>query len=214
MKQHAASRLFGSCVIAGIPLTLILWVTLELLRSDYNPFRNLLGEYLAGPFSILGTAAACLLAATFLALLAGLQLSVRPSGFLVASSVLLGVVVISLCVSALFPLDATPPDGGRLACAGAGIIHILSPVRFYALLMALLLTLPVAYQRDEQWRPLSRVTLLLGVLILALQAGFILAPFYLRGLVQRGIGLVILAWLVLTALRLRQATPSARGPVA
>jgi len=206
-----SSRFFGSCVIAGIPLTFIIWATLERLRSDYSPFRNLLGEYLVGPFSFLGTAAACLLAATFLALLVGLQLSVRPSGFLTASCVLVGVVAISLCVSAVFPMDMRPPDGSHPIITWTGIIHVVSPIRFSALLIALLLTLPGAYKRDEKWRPLARVTLFLGVFIIALQVAFILAPFDLRGLAQRGIGLVILVWLVLTGWRLRQVLPFTYG---
>ena len=214
MKQHTLARFLSSCVIAAIPVTLIMWATLELLRHDYSPLRNLLGEYLVGPFSFLGTAATCMLAAAFLVLLVGLRLSVRPSGFLTASCVLLGVVVISLCVSAVFPIDVRPPDGNRPTFTGAGLIHIVSAVRFYALLIALLLTLPSAYKRDEKWRPLLRVTLFLGFLILAFQVGFILAPFDLRGLVQRGIGLVILVWLVLTSLRLRQAIPSSHGTAA
>jgi hypothetical protein len=190
-----------------MPLTLITWATLELLRSDYNPLRNMLNEYLVGPFGFLGTAAACMLAAIFAMLLLGLRRSVRPSGFLTASCVLLGVVAISLCVSAVYPADAWPPEGSRPTLTGAGIIHLVSAVRFYALLLALLLTLPGAYKRDEKWRSFSPVILFLGFLILALQVVFIFAPFDLRGLVQRGIGLVILVWLLLTSLRLRQAIP-------
>ena len=188
--------------------------TVELLRPDYSPLRNLLNEYLVGPFSFLERAAACMLAATFLMLLAGLWVSVRPSGFLTASCVLLGVVVVSLCVSAVFPIDVRPPDGSRPIFTWAGIIHIVSAVRFYALLIALLLTLPSAYKRDEKWRSFSHVTLFLGFLILASFVGFIFAPFDLRGLVQRGIGLVILVWLLLTGLRLRQAIPSTHGTAA
>ena len=210
MKQHLSSRFFSSCVIAGIPLTFIPWATLELLRSDHNPLRNMLNEYLIGPFSFLGTAAACVLAATFLMLLVGLRRSVRSSGFLTASCVLLGVVVVSLCASAVFPIDARPPDGSRPTFTWAGVIHFVSAVRFPALLIAILLTLPGAYKRDEKWRSFSHVTLFLGLLILAFQAVFIFAPFDLRGLVQRGIGLVILAWLLLTSMRLRQATPSSK----
>jgi hypothetical protein len=214
MKRYMSSRFFGSCVIAAIPLTFIMWATLEFLRPDYNPLHNLLNEYLVGPFSFLGTAAGFMLAATFLILLVGLRRSVRPSGFLTASCVLLGVVAVSLCVSAVSPTNAWPPDGGRPIFTWAGIIHLLSAVRFYALLIALLLTLPSAYKRDEKWRPLSHVTLFLGFLILAFDVVFILAPFDLRGLIQRGIALVILVWLVLTGLRLRQAIPSTHGTAA
>ncbi len=215
MKRYTSSRFLGSYVIAGILLSFIMQATVELLRPGYSPLRNLFNEYLVGPFSFLEMAAACTLAATFLVLLVGLRIGVRPSGFLTASCALLGVVVVSLCVSAVFPNDAWPPDGSRAIFTRAGIIHILSAVRIYALLIALLLTLPSAYRRDEKWRPLSHVTLFLGFLIiLVFLVGSIFAPFYLRGLVQRGIALVIVVWLVLTALRLRQAMPSTPGTAA
>ena len=214
MKQHTSARLIGSCLIAGIPLTFILWATLELLRHDRSPLRNLLSEYLVGRLSFLGTAAACMVAAAFLILLVGLRRSVRPSAFLTASCVLLGVVAISLGLSAAFPTDAWTADGSRPTSTGAGIIHILSRVRFYALLIALVFTLPGAYKRDESWRPLSRATLFLGVLILALGAGSMLAPLDLRGLVQRGAALAILAWFLLTGWCLRQAIPSTHGTAA
>jgi hypothetical protein len=206
MKRYTSSRFLGSYVIAGMLLAFIMQATVELLRPDYNPMRNLLNEYLVGPFSFLETAAACMLAATLLILLVGLRLSVRPSGFLTASCALLGVVVVSLCVSAVFPNDARPLDGSRAIFTRAGIIHILSAVRIYALLIALLLTLPGAYKRDEKWRPLSHATLFLGLLIiLVFLVGSIFAPFDLRGLVQRGVALMIGVWLVLTALHLRRA---------
>ncbi len=208
MREHASSRFFGLCVIATIPVTVITWATLELLRHDHSPLRNLLSEYLVGHLSFLGTAAACMLAAIFLMLLVGLRLSVRPSGFLTASCVLLGGVALSLCVSAVFPTAAEPPEGSGRILTWAGILHVVSAVRFPALLLALLVTLPGAYKRDEKWRPLSCVTLFLGFLIVAFQAGLLLSPVDLKGLVQRGAALVILAWLVLTAWRLRQATRS------
>ena len=208
MKRYTSSRFLGSYVIAGILLTWIMQATVELLRPDYSPLRNLLNEYLVGPFSFLEMAAACILAATFLILLVGLRLNVRPSGFLTASCALLGVVVVSLCVSAVFPNDARPLDGSCAIFSRAGIIHIVSAVRSYALLIALLLTLPSAYKCDEKWRSFSHMTLFLGFLILASFVGSVFAPFHLRGLVQRGVALVILVWLLLTALRLRQAMPS------
>jgi len=211
MKPHASSRFFGSCAIVAIPLTILTWATLELLRPDRSPLRNMLNEYLGGPFSFLGRVAGCLLAATFLMLLLGLRISVRPSGFLTASCVLLGVVVVSLCVTAVFPADTMSPDDSRHIFTWAGIVHMVSAARFYALLMALLLTLPSAYKRDEKWRSFSRVTLFLGFLILAFDVGLMFAPLDLRGLVQRGTALVILAWLLLTSLRLRRIIPFTHG---
>jgi hypothetical protein len=165
-----------------------------------------MSEYLVGPFGFLGTATAYVLAATLLMLLAGLRLGVRPSGFLTASCVLLGVVIISVCVSAIFPIDQFPPDGRLPIFTRAGIIHVVFAVPLFVSLIALLLILPSAYKRDEKWRSSSHVTLLLGFLTLASFVGFFLAPFYLRGLAQRATGLPVLVWLLLTGLRLRQAT--------
>ena len=164
-----------------------------------------MSEYLVGPFGFLGTAAVYMLAATLLMLLAGVRLSVRPSGFLTASCVLLGVMVVLVCMCAVFPIDVLPPDGRLPTFTRAAIIHIVSSALLFVSLIALLLTLPSAYKRDGTWRSFSHVTRLLGFLILASFMGLILAPYYLRGLAQRATGLPALVWLLLTGLRLRQA---------
>jgi hypothetical protein len=193
-------------------------VALHLLRPDYNPLRRFLSEYAVGPFGFLLTAAAYELSATFLMLLFGLRLNVRPSGFLTASCVLLGVMIISTCAVAVFPIDLImPPDGSRPTLAAltrTDIIHCLSSCLLFASFIAVSLTLPSAYKRDEKWRSFSHTTLLLGFLFLVFFLGLILVPFYLRGLAQRGMFLVILIWLLLTGLRLRQAIPSTHGTAA
>ncbi len=204
MKQHTPSRFCGSCVIAGTLLCGMMGAALHLLRPDYNPLRNFLSEYLVGPFGFLGTATAYMMAATFLMLLVGLRRSVHPSGFLTASCVLLGVMVISVCVCAVFPIDLIPPDGSHPTFTRACIIHLVSSVLGGVSLIALILTLPNAYKRDEKWRSLSQTTLFLGFLILVCLLGLILVPFYLRGLAQRVMSLLVGIWLLLTGLRLRQ----------
>jgi hypothetical protein len=208
MKRHMSSRSCGSWVVAGTLLALIMVAALHLLRTDYNPLRNFTSEYLLGPFGILAAAAAFILAATFLILLVGLRLTVRPSVFLTASCVLLGVMVVSVCVCAVFPFDPLPPDDSHPTFISSGaIIHVVSSALLYVSLIALLLTLPSAYKRDDNWRPFSHVTLSLGFLNLASFAALVFAPFYLRGLAQRGGWLAVLVWLLLTGLRLRQAIP-------
>ena len=144
-----SSHFFGSCVVAGTLLALITGVALHILQPDYNPLRNFLSEYAVG-LGFLVTAAAYELAATFLMLLFGLRLSVRPSGFLTASCVLLGVVIISSCAVAVFPihfvvipLDGSPPNRAAVLAAltRTDIIHGLSSCLLFASLIALLLTL-------------------------------------------------------------------------
>ena len=183
-------------------------MVLHLLRPDYNPLRNFMSEYLIGlrfPWNGLSY----VIGATFLMLFVGLRLSVRPSGFLAASCVLMGVIVVMACAGPSFPLDELPPDGSNLppTLSKSAIVHLVLSALFYAAIVAILFLLPSAYKRDETWQPFSRMTLLLGYLTVASLVGMILAPFYLRGLAQRGNFLVILVWLLLTGLRLRRAIP-------
>jgi hypothetical protein len=93
-------------------------------------------------------------------LLLGLRLSVHPSGFLTASCVLLGVAIICVCVIAASPIDfVMPADGSRptlaavlAAATRTDIIHGLFSALVFPSFIALLLTLPSAYKRDEKWR--------------------------------------------------------------
>ncbi len=204
MNQNTSSRFFGSCVVAGTLLSFIPAAALHLLRRDYNPLRNFTSEYLVGPYGYLGTALAYMIAATLLILLIGLRLSVHPSGFLTASCVLLGVAIICVCVAAVFPIDLLPPDGSRPTFTRSGIIHLTSSVLLFLSLIALLLTLPSAYKRDEKWRSFSQTTLSLGFVFFVSFLGLILVPHHLRGLAERIMFLPFGVWLLLTGLRLRQ----------
>jgi len=118
--------------------------------------------------------------------------------------------------SIIMPLDGSHPTRAAVLAAltRTDIIHILSSALLFASFIAVSFTLPSAYKRDEKWRSFSYTALFLGFLILVFFVGCILAPFYLRGLAQRGMGLVILVWLLLTGLRLRQAIPSTHGTAA
>jgi hypothetical protein len=211
MFEHTSSRFCGSCVIAGTLLCGMMGAALHLLRPDYNPIRNFCSEYLVGPYGFLGTISAYMLAATLLMLLIGLRLSVRPSGFLTASCVLLGVIIISTCAAAVFPIDLLPSDGSHPPFTRACIIHLAASALLFVSLIALFLTLPGAYKRDEKWRSFSQTTLFLGFLLLVSFLAMILVPFYLRGLAQRIMGLPVGIWLLLTGWRLRQAIPPAHG---
>lgn len=207
MRPHASSRFIGSWVIAGILVSVILAATVDLLRPHYSPYRNLLDDALVGPLSFFMRAAACVMAATFLTALIGLLLNIPRSGFLMASCLLMGVVVISLFLSALFPLERLPGSHPTLTA----ILRFVTMARFYLVLLALLVTLPLAIRRDEKWRRLSHATLFIGFVTLAFQVWFLLAPPSLSGLVDRGASLPLLAWLFLVGLRLRQAIPSAHA---
>lgn len=133
-----SSRFCGSCVIAGTSLCPFLFAILHLLRPDYNPLRRFMSEYLIGPFGFIGMVATYLLAATFFVLLIGLWRSVRPSGVLTASCVLLAVMVVSVCVCAIFPIDVLRPDGSRSPFTRSCIIHLASSAVLYASLVTLL----------------------------------------------------------------------------
>ena len=210
MKPHASSRFIGSWVIAGIVVSVILAATVDLLRPHYSLSRNLLDDALVGPLSFFMRAAAFVIAATFLMGLIGLLLNIPRSGFLMASCVLLGIVVISLFLSALFPLERLP--GGHPTLTA--ILRFFAMARFYLVIVAFLATLPLAIRRDEKWRRLSRATLFIGFVTLAFQVWFLLAPASLSGLVDRGASLPLLTWLFLVGLRLRQTAPFPHGTAA
>jgi hypothetical protein len=155
-------------------------------------------------------AAAGVMAATFLTALIGLLLNLPRSGFLMASCLLMCVVVTSLFLSALFPLERLPGNHPTVTA----ILRFVTMARSYLVLLAFLGLLPLALRRDEKWRRLSHTTLFIGFVTLAFQVCFLLAPPSLSGLVDRAASLPLLAWLFLVGLRLRQVAPFAQGTAA
>lgn len=212
--MNRVSRALGSCVTAGVFIYLVVMITLHLLRPDYALARRFLSEYSVGPFGFLGNAAFYVLAVTLLALAIGLQMSVRHSVPLALTCLLIGLAAVAFCTSALFPTDVQPAGGGRPISSRAGAIHDLSALAIFVALIVAALTLPGALKRDASWAPFSGIVRLFGLLILIGFICFFLVPWRLKGVAQRAEVAVILTWLLLTGLRLRQSVPSRAGGAA
>jgi hypothetical protein len=202
--MHRSPRFLGSCVVIGVFIYLADILALHMLRPDFDPMRRFLSEYAVGRFGILGTVSFCVMAATVLTFRSGLHLGVQRSLPLNSTSLFLALAAAGFLTSALFPTDVQPTGGGRPIPTRAGAIHDMSALLLFTSLILAALILPSALKRDPSWRSFSLTARLLGILILVLFVAFIVAPWRLKGLVQRAEVAAILTWLLMTGLRLRK----------
>ncbi len=205
--QRAATA--ASVSLAGYANYVLATLLLHLVRPELNPLAHSVSEYAVGRYGWLMTTGFLGFALGSLALAAGLYWGVPRAGRSLPGLVLLGLNGVGVVVVALFRTDL--PGAAPTA---AGLIHVAaSLVAFPSLVLAIGL-LSWKCRRAEVWReyfPLAwRLTWLVVPLFVAYFFG---ATSPLVGLLQRLFIASTLAWLALTAARLRADRQRANAPV-
>lgn len=192
----------ASLGLVAIAYFVAIIIVMHFLRPGHDPMRRPTSDYAVGPYGFLMTSAFLSMSVACLALAAGLYRGVsEPARSRVGLALIGGVWVVGLLVAATFPIDL---EGAPSTTSG--IIHrINGPIAFLSLTIGVILV-SRGFRRDERWRPLHRLALILGVLMLAV---FIVNGVSLAsgsgypGLGQRVLLATFVIWFVLTALRLR-----------
>ena len=187
--------------IAGAAYFAAAVIAQHFLRPDIDPVKYHMSGYAVGPYGFIMTSAFFALALGALALAAGLWQESVPSTHSKAGLILLAVFGAGVAVAGIFPADLQfPPQ------TTSGTIHeIASLAAFVSLLVAQIL-LSRKFRQDDRWRSFSRPALALALLALVAFIGvFATAETEFVGLSQRIYVAVFLAWLLLTAIRLRSA---------
>jgi len=182
---------------------------LHLLRADLDPVGQVMSEYANGPFGVVMTIAFYALALACLALGWRLRSAVSGSAAAVVLPWLLALAGTGLLLAGVFEVER--PD---VADTVAEAIHSLSSVAAFVLLVVAMGALAAACRRDPAWRsftPTAAALAAAGVVAAAASPLADLTPF--AGVVQRLLGLVVVAWLLLVALRIRRnAVPPPTTP--
>jgi hypothetical membrane protein len=208
--QTKQSAWLASLAVGGLLYFVLAVVSLHVLRSELNPLKRAVSNYAIGPFGLLMSSAFFTLALSEVALGLGLARSLAPSLRVCLSVLLLNLAGMGLVVIGIFPGDVTslhPP------ATTTAVIHWTGAALSFLSLMIATFLLPRCYQRDVRWQSFHRLAFALAVIIiLALGLFGILALVGWVGVGERLYIATCLAWLFLTAMRLRSlGTNSTEG---
>jgi Protein of unknown function (DUF998) len=218
--RRTPQRLLLGGAAAGLVTFVVTFLAEGALRPGYRPWRHAISQLSLGPFGWVNTIAILVAAASLLAFAAGLR-AVLPTG--VGSTWgprLIGVTGACFLLAAIFPIDpglgyppATPAQHSL-----PGLVHGLAITLAVGCLSAACLVMARRFAVDPAWRGWARYSTLTGLLVATGyvatavvtgldQAGVL--PNAPGGLLQRGMIITGLAWIVLVAVRLlRQQQPA------
>ncbi len=195
--------------IAGTVTAVAFMAVLHVLSPGFDPVQRPTSEYAVGPFGYLMTAVfLCLSAATW-ALIAALRRDLAESALSRVGIGFLAVWGVGLLVAAAFPIDL---DGAPATTAGT-IHSIAGPLTFMSLVVGMVLV-SRRLKHDERWTATRRIIWPLALLTFVgfLVGGAARAAGTGAGIAQRTMLLMVAAWFVFIALRLRANARGAGWP--
>jgi hypothetical protein len=174
-------------------------IVLHLRRPDLDPLRHVLSEYANGPFGGVMTAVFYAVGVACAALGWRLRTALRWRGATTATPVLLLLAGAGMVLAGAFEvgLPAAPETVDET-------IHSLASIGAFVALVVAMVLFAVACGHDEDWRPFQRTASALAGLAVAAAALSPLAdgtPW--TGVAQRVLAGTVVAWLLLTARRVR-----------
>lgn len=200
VTSSRADRLAGQAAV-GLAVYLALSVLLFRLRTDYNFLRTEESDYAVGRWSPLMDLAYLVRGACSAAVVLALSRSARPEARSRTGEGLLWVWAVASALLAFFPSDL---EGQHPQTASGGVHLILALAAFLAA-PAGQLCVGWRLHADVRWRALCPVLIVLPVLAagaFVLTFAAWLAPGSLDGLWERVFLGLVLAWLLVVALRI------------
>jgi len=199
-SPHPSARFFGTATIGCTLYAAVALLLMHVLRPDFAPTSHMISDYAVGPYGWVMQSVFVGLSADCIMLVLGLVRSGPSSIAARLGIVLLAVASIGLIVSAVFPTDLHGAPSTR-----SGYIHTLSFFVNVASIILAIILLTVSFGSDVRWRSYRRTSLiLLSLVALAFVLQFLTlrkgAPY---GLANRFFITVLLAWVLVTAYRLR-----------
>jgi hypothetical protein len=208
----------GSGRSTGLSLAAILLVAacfaamvlLHVVRTDLDPFRQVMSEYANGRFGWFMTAAFYAIGLACIALALRLGRAIVRRAMTVVVRILLALGGIGLILAGIFEVERPAvPDTIE------EIIHSDATLTAFTLIIAAMLLFAVLCRWDPRWHDFRGIATVLGIIAAAAGA---FSPFAGQttwsGLAQRILGATVVAWLLLCALHIRFGGLRRAGAVA
>ena len=201
-RPDRRTYLTASISLAGLATFVIGVLVLHLLKSDVNPARHTISEYVLGDFGWIQTIDFLAGGIGAFALALTLRRSVSDPGRI--APVLIGVWGVCAASLALFPTDVTPEP-----TTTTGWAHGIIALTGFALLIAGMFVIARRFGGDPAWSTLRRPTI---VWAWTASATFFLIPILGpsgQGIGQRIFVTVLFSWMLAVAYRARDLARSA-----
>jgi di/tricarboxylate transporter len=179
-------------------------IALHVVRGDLDPVRRVMSEYANGPAGLVMTAAFYALGLAVLALALRVRSAIVRTRVTRLVPVLLALSGAGFLLAGAFEVEPRlRPDTLREQ------IHSDAAISAFVLLIVAMLLFSLACREDPRWESFRRTSMSLTLVAVVAAAGSPIAdrtPW--PGLNQRALGLAVVGWLLLTALRIRFRLPA------
>jgi len=206
--DDASVRRMGTAALAGVLVFVLVCSAVQFLRADLDWMRTPLSFYLIDAYGGWVRVAYGLLSVTLGLIGVGYYRVLTPQARSGVARALFVLAGLALAVTA-----SAETQRPRQALTTAGTVHaIAAPLAFLFVTMGMLLQ-SWCLRGDAQWRARFAPAFILAVACFAALWGHALWRSAPRGLTQKAVILLILAWLALAAFWLRRLAPAGREPV-
>jgi hypothetical protein len=193
-------------VIVGVAAAFCGVLVLHVVRPDVDPLRDVMSHYANGSDGPLMSAVFYAFGAAALALGFRLRTAIGYRGITRLFPVLLALAGTGLLVAGIFEVDR-PLAPTTLQ----DFLHSNSAVAAFVMLLLAMILFSIACRHDERWWSFRWVsTALAGTAALAAVGTQLAGRESGSGAVQRVLAGAVLAWIFLTAVRVRRRAPVAR----
>ncbi len=198
----------AALAILGVLYFFAAVTTAEALRPMYDPIQRTISELAVGRYGFLQISAFVALGLSLICLPAGLWRRIRRSLLSRVGIILMVAAGLASFIAAAFPTDLR----GATVATVAGEVHGITAGAGYASLVTAMLLLSIHFRTDPHWRSFYKPSLGLTLAgAVALIAMGVDGTGDFAGLLQRIMAVMLLSWVMMTAMRALRLALSARA---
>ncbi len=191
---------YATVGVVGVGLFALTLVALHILDPDLSVTNNYISEYAFGEYGWLEQLGNIAMGLGVIGIALGLKQTLEPGKRVTASWILMLVGGLGFIVSGLF---VTNPIGATESTT-SGTLHDLGGSLSLLSVLISVWMLRGVFSRDDTYQHFARTQMWLAVLVTTATAALVAFGERQPGLVQRAFVVVVVVWLLVLALRVRQ----------
>lgn len=211
--QLVSGGTLGTLGVAGSVYFFISVVAMHVIEPNLSPIERFVSDYANGRAGWLQGLAFIVFGIGILSIAVGLYRALNPQKRATAAAVLYGIFGVGIIAAGIFPTDV-PLEDGTTGYTFAGQMHDVTGIFGFLSLIAGTFLLRGIFARHQQWQALARPArwfswaILVGLLVFVIVGEIT----NLVGILQRIWLVIVVTWLILLAVHLRQIGSARRIP--